>query len=41
MKSLILMIISLMSSSGVTGTLTTITEENWREVLTGEWMVEL
>jgi len=40
MKSLILMIISLMSSSGVSGTLTTITEENWREVLTGEWMVE-
>merc|ERR1712227_291803 len=37
----ILAVVLMMSSSGVTGTLTTITEENWREVLTGEWMVEV
>ena len=37
----ILAVLCLTVSSGVEASLQAITEDNWREILVGEWMVEL
>ena len=37
----ILAVVLLTVNSDVEASLQTITEDNWREILVGEWMVEL
>ena len=41
MRMLTLLALVCLTGAGVEANLQTITEENWREILVGEWMVEL
>ena len=40
-KLVIFLVIALTVNSPVESKLTPITEDNWRDILEGEWMVEL